>query len=114
MQDGTRNPDGTWAAGHSGNISGKNGWTPINDALRALLSRDEEDADKPAKRTNAQRIALEWVKSAKEGKLDAITSLTDRVEGKPVATTQFQNPDGTNFNGITVSVIGVEPKGDAG
>ena len=76
-----RNPDGTVKAGAL-NPEGSNGRTPITDSLRVLLTREDDDELTDTPRNNAQRIALEWAKKAKAGELAAITSLTERVEGK--------------------------------
>lgn len=72
-----------WKPGESGNPEGGKTYKPISDAIKAILSRDPTDLldDKP--KTNAQAIALAWVKLAKAEELAAITSLTHQVEGKP-------------------------------
>lgn len=67
------------------NPLGRGARKPITDAIRAVLSRNEDDPlnDKP--KTKAHKIALELVRMAEFGddKLPAIREIIDRVEGKP-------------------------------
>ena len=94
MADVERNSDGTVKVGSKLNPTGSNGHTPITDAIRVLMSRDEKDPLDDVPMNNAQRIALEWVKKAKAGELPAAISLSDRVEGKPVQRNELTGKDG--------------------
>ena len=138
MQDDTRSPDGTFAPGHSGNPAGGGGnqkhWTPYANRIAQLMEKYTTQQiltmaeDKYALREmphpmDASAIlhiartidkSLTETASGSDDVRGERKELLDRVEGQSKSTTQFQNPDGTNFQGVTVSVIGVEPKGDAG
>ena len=73
----------TWKPGESGNPAGSKPHKPITDCINVLLSRDPSDPLDDVPKTNAQAIALAWVKLARAEELAAITSLTHQVEGKP-------------------------------
>lgn len=75
--------EGIAKPGEVRNPTGKNGQTPITDAIRVLMTRPDTDKLDDGPINNAQRIALEWAKRAKAGELNAVISLTDRIEGKP-------------------------------
>lgn len=76
------------------NPTGFNGKSPITDAIKVLLSRDENDPldDKPKNKT--QKLALLWLKTAESGDLQALVALTDRIEGKPSQRTELTGKDG--------------------
>lgn len=79
-----RNPDGTVKPGSVLSPNGSQGAkTPISDSLKVILSRPLDDPLDDVPLTTAQAIALQWARKARAGELEAIKSLTDRVEGKP-------------------------------
>jgi Family of unknown function (DUF5681) len=100
-----RKEDGTWRKGQSGNPSGKNGHTPISDALRCLLTRAKGDIQDDEIRTIADEIAAQWLEKGRKGELAAITSLTERIEGKPTQAVELGGKDGGD--------IGLSIRGEA-
>ena len=85
-----RDEKGQLLPGNTANPQGHNGKTPVTDALRAFLTRNDKAPDDETPLNNAQRIALEWGKKAKAGELPAITSLVERVEGKTPDTVRHE------------------------
>ena len=84
----------TWKPGESGNPAGSKPHKPITDCINVLLSRDPSDPLDDVPKTNAQAIALAWVKLARAEELAAITSLTHQVEGKPKEAIEHSAGDG--------------------
>jgi Recombination endonuclease VII len=67
--------------------------SPMRDALDAELARQSEDGE-GAKAGVLQLIARRLAAKALEGDLDAIREIFDRIDGKSVAGSAPQRPDG--------------------
>jgi hypothetical protein len=84
-----------------GNKNGSNG-KPITAVLRRLVAQ------------NPQRIANMWeeqFKAAEAGNLYAFNAIMDRLEGKPVQSTELSSPDGEKvITAIAFSIIKPDDK----
>lgn len=74
---------------------------PISDAIKAILSRKSSDPLDDKTVTHVQEIALALVKKAKEGDVNAIKELADRVEGKAAQSLEVKHVD--PFDQLTTS-----------
>jgi len=79
-----------WQPGQSGNPSGRPKSKPITDAYLRILG-EPIPGDKEG-RTFADALAQKMIKEALNGKVQAASEITDRVEGK--ITQSVSGPDG--------------------
>lgn len=69
-----------WKPGQSGNPSGKHEKPkPITQMLKSALNEACESGDK----TKMRAVIDAWIAAAIGGELGAITSIADRIDGKP-------------------------------
>jgi hypothetical protein len=83
--------------GQSGNPSGRPKTKPVSDRLRHALESGDADV--------VTGLLLE---GAKKGDLAFIKEILDRVEGKPIATSEISGPDGGPID-ATIEIVLVRP-----
>lgn len=93
--------------GQSGNPNGRPKKLPEIDALLAdVLGGDPED---PEKISEAKQVLLAMLKAAKEGNVQAQTSILDRAYGKPKQALEHSGKDGGEIQVKKTVVIELTP-----
>lgn len=91
QQAGSRNSDGTFARGHSGNPAG----TPKGRvSFRAIARRLLAEAIEEGGKTAAEAVVEGWLADALAGDKDARKLLIEQIDGKAVAAIEMSGPDG--------------------
>ena len=88
----------------TGNQNGKRGKL-FYDALRVALVQED--------RKSLRKITDKLVKAAEEGDAWAVKEIMDRMDGKPVQSTEITGADGGLFETLsTVNIVLKKPNGD--
>lgn len=83
--------------GQSGNPAGRPKSKPISDRLRAALEAGDADV-----------IASKLLEGAKQGEISFIKEILDRIEGKPIATTEVTGANGGPID-AKIEIVLVRP-----
>ncbi len=89
-QEVSRETNGRWSKGHSGNPAGRKPGPSFLEVVRRLLEKG----------TTLEVIVKAYLDAAKDGGLKAIMDLADRLDGKPLPDS-FKNVDLQQINAST-------------